>query len=450
MHTMTHAEIPAPPARRERILIALLAACSAAVLLLTPAPAAAAEETVRSVDVRIEYSGATPPSVMQDRIRNSVESTGRRALEGKTLEDALALRQSLQDVLRNIFNEVLSGYAVDDMTLTIAPSTILALRLRPDGPVIGGVHVALDLPQSIHPTWNQLFQQSGESIGAELETLFAGVPVRSAAWSQNLLRTMVETLPLIADTYPGFTPEVSVVVGETTDVVLRLRASENPIKIVTSGIRSNTIPSLLLDTLKFKLGSEAELLLGLPVEFARRKEAVLMREITRALEESDQKRRYFLTFQVYLTIGRQTNVLVQAESARYSGFLRGRVSLGKTDRNPDFEGHYGLFVRPGTELFTEVNFFPGPIEMQANLGFGHRFSKDLYIAAGRNFTDGLNRMWVTYIVSPSIQLSWERGVEETKKKLYEGAITYRAHEYFSIELVTDFRTDVWLRFVANL
>jgi hypothetical protein len=88
--------------------------------------------------------------------------------------------------------------------------------------------------------------------------------------------------------------------------------------------------------------------------------------------------------------------------------------------------------------------------MQPNLGIGRRFGSHLYAGAGRDLKEGLNRVWSTYAINPVFLMSWESGVTQAKKERNEGSITYRAHEYFSVELVTDFRTDVWLRFVANL
>lgn len=415
-----------------------------------PQSARAQTDTIRSLEVRLQFSGVEPPSALQDRIRNSLDVTGRKALEGKSIAEATQLRASLLDVLKKIFDEVLSGFVVDNIDLKIAPSSVLTVRLSAVGPMVRSVRADVELAQSIHPIWNQLFQQSADAIAERLSEMFAGVPVKSASWSTILLQRMVETLPDLSQTFPGFDFTVSVTVGETTLVDLSMRSKETPIRTVTTAIRSTTIPSLLLDDLKMRLSTQSEFMLGLPVEFARRKEAVLMRELTRVLEQTGHKKRLYLNYDVHLSIGRQTRVVVQAESTRFSGFLRGKVSLGKTARNPDVEGHYGIFVSPGTEIFSEVNFFPGPVEMQTNLGLGHRFAESFYLAAGRNVNEGLNRVWVSYQVSPDIILSWEKGVVEEKKEWIEGSVTYRAHEYFSVELVTDFRTDVWLRFVANL
>jgi hypothetical protein len=216
-------------------------------------------------------------------------------------------------------------------------------------------------------------------------------------------------------------------------------------------MRSTTMPSLLLDRLKFDMAAQAETLVGLPVEFAHSHEKDILDFFHEYLTRNSQIQRLGLEVELKMLLAKKNITLsVIVDSGKYSGFLRGKVSVGRETWNPDIEGRLGVFFSKGTEIFSEVNFYPGPIEFKFNLGIGRRIGPNLYVAAGRNFVDDLNRAWISYYLTEDVILSWERNVAEDLRKNNEGSITFKAHDYFSFEVVSDLHTDVWVRLTANL
>ncbi len=401
--------------------------------------------------VRVDVNFRTPvPEPLRHRIVDSVGNVGEKALQGKTIEEAESLKTSLSQVMKKIFTEVLSGFKVHDLSVQIGPPAVIFIDLEAEQPQIDSVRLEV-VPQSgIHPCWTQFFKERLVDAQEELSVEFKGAPVGSLRWSAELLNRKAGDRLALEKEFVDFEMDTQMEMASETIVRVSIKPATQTIRSVSVKTRSTTFPSILLERLKFDMAVQAESLVGLPVEFARSHEKEINDLFYNYLSENSQARKFGLKIDIKPQYSRRTVLSVKAESAKYSGFLRGKVSLGKENRNPDIEGHLGLFVRKGPEIFTELNFLPGPIEFQMNFGVGRRIGPHFYAAAGRNFIDGLNRVWLNYYLSEDIIVSWKKNVVDIDNEKNEGIVTFKAHDFFSFDLATDFRTDVWLRFVANL
>lgn len=406
---------------------------------------------VEGLSVKLEFRGNIPAPI-KTRIEESVKNVGIKALEGKSIEEAEALKVSLEQVMKKIFNEVLSGFQVLDLKMELGPPAVITLELDVEKPQIEKVKFELVPQAGIHEYWHSQFFEKLRETEAGLSEQLSGIPVESARWTGVIVSGIVREQLARVDYFIGFELEPDVEIGTETLIRLSVKPVSQTVRSVTVKTRSTTMPSLLLERLKFDLATHAEFLIGLPIEFALAHEKDIIDYFYDYVESNSQANRLGLEIEVKPVLNeRNFTIKVRAESEKYSGFLRGKVSVGKETRNPDIEGHLGLFVRKGTEIFSEINFLPGPIELQFNLGVGQRLGgSSIYVAAGRDFVDNINRIWLNYYLTEDVVFSWEKNVVNIEKERIEGSVTFKAHDFFSVDLVTDFHTDVWVRFVANL
>ncbi len=432
----------------KRLFPALAVMCFA---LAISGAAAKAQQTVEDVAIDLRASAPEPPEAMKQKIIFSVRQVGLKALQGKTLEEAEDIKPDLTPLMERIFNQVLAGYTVKAVDITVGRATSIRLDIEPEGPFIEDLAVLPGFEGDVHQVWEEMLAPELKSVRDSLAGIFRAVPVSSAPWAaKTLAGTISESAPL-DKLFPGFHAEpVLEMEGGKATLNLNLKASGGAIRVANLKVRSNTIPSMALEKLKFEAAARTSLLVGLPVEFAAERKEAIASAMAAFLAESSIAKSLYLDMTVKIQTGFTTRVAVIAESEKYSGFLRGYVKLGEDSRNPDIEAHIGAFPIKRIEAFTELNFFPGPIALQANVGVGFKLNPKFYGAVGRNFIDGINRIWLNTYVTEDIILSWEKGVVEDNRKDIEGSITFKAHEFFSFTATTDFNTDIWLAIIANL
>jgi len=81
--------------------------------------------------ITVDISFRTPvPEPLRLQIVDSVENVGKKALQGKTVEEAESLKASLAQVMKKIFTEVLSGFKVHDLSVRIGPPVLITVDLE--------------------------------------------------------------------------------------------------------------------------------------------------------------------------------------------------------------------------------------------------------------------------------------------------------------------------------
>ncbi len=405
-------------------------------------------QTVREVDVRLHIYDNLPESVEQ-RIHTSLMKVGERALLGKPLDEANRLKSSISQVMKKIFNEVLGGFKVLDLTVDIGERSSIDLFLEPLSPQIKSVKIEIIPQGGISAEWTYLFRKRLEGVEENLTEKLSGLPVESSKWSLPLVESLIIGEMDCSTRFPGISSDMEVTIGSETTVRLMLSPASKTIRSIAVKTRSTTVPSLALERIKFNVAAHADLLIGLPVVFAKEEEASILETFHQALQDNSFGRKLRLRYEIKATMQSRTVLSVIAESEKYSGFARVKVGFGQEDRNPDIEAHLGFFPVDDTEIFSEINFFPGPIDLQFNLGIGRRLG-NFYAAGGRNFIDGLNRIWLNYYITEDIVAAWEKNVVDIENEKIEGSLTFKAHDFFSFQLVTNFQEDIWIQFTVNL
>lgn len=419
-------------------------------VLLAAAPCAAGAETVQSVTVRVRFESNTPPPVISEKITFSVEQVVIKALQDKSVDEAATLKGELTELMEKIFNQVLGGYLVRGVDIDIAAETRVDILLEPIKPFVQSLDVALEFEGAVHPAWNDLLAAERDTVRRQVEPFLASIPVLSDRWTE---KTIVEHLPEIVDLsglFPGFAVEPELDIAENAVLRLRLRAQGDTIRDAGVKMRSNTIPSLALEQLKYDAAVRADLLIGLPLNFANARQNVIHDDIVRYLQHSRAAQMLRIDMDLKLLLQPHARLIFVVNSRKFNGFLRAKLSLGEEDSNPDIEGHIGVVAIEQVEIFAEFNVLPGPIEVDVDFGVGRRFGHFLYAGTGIETTEGHRRIWLDAYLTEDLIVSWEKGVSEDPKRDIEGSIKFRAHDFFSFDIVSDFNTDIWLRFNANL
>ncbi|MFA6448413.1 MAG: hypothetical protein WCX65_03005 [bacterium] len=436
--------------RRIKSFFAAALAIGAVLAAACPAKAQDAQARIDKLAVKINFRTPAPEPI-RARIVSSVESVGSKALKGKTVDEAVAMQASLAQVMKKIFAEVLSGFEVMDLSIEIGPPVEIRLDLDVERPQVESVRFEIQPQAGIHSNWTRYFAAKLKNAESDMSMSLKGTPVGSSRWSGDIATQMVRDRLAAETELAGFEFDPVMEIEKETVVKIAVKPVGQTIRSVSVKTRSATMPSLLIERLKYDMVAQAETLIGLPVEFARANEQDIIDSFYEYLQENSQVDRLGLEVEIKPVFVKKNVILtVMAESKKYSGFLRGKVSIGREVQNPDVEGHLGVFMRKNTEFFSEINFLPGPIDFQFNLGIGQRIGPHLYVAAGRNFVDGLDRMWANYYLTEDIILSWEKNVYDQEKRYDEASIKFKAHDYFSFDLTSDLRHDVWVRFVTNL
>ncbi|HOO55762.1 MAG TPA: hypothetical protein PLN69_02995 [bacterium] len=420
-----------------------------AVLVSSVTMAQTSAPAIGKISVRLNFA-APVPEVLRQRISESVAKVGEKALIGKSLREAEELKPSLEQVMRKIFNEVISGFEVLNLEVGIGENTAVELDLKGREPRVSSVAFVVSDSLGVSLEWNKVFGKKLKPLEKQFLDALGSTPVESARWSEPLVVELAEKIISQQAYFKGFEVAAEVILREETIVKVALKPVSETIKYVFVKTRSTTMPSLLLERVKFDLAGHAEFMLGLPVEFARENEDEIINSFKTYLEDNSQASRLKLRFNFKSDIQERTLITVQTESSRFNCFLRGKLGLGKEERNPDIEGHLGLIVPGNFELFAEANLLPGPIEGEFDLGLGYHFADVFYAAFGRNFLDSINRIWVDYYITEDIVLSWEKNVTEIEDEDTEGSLTFKAHDFFSISVVSNFQEDTWIRFDVNL
>lgn len=433
--------------------ISVRALCFAIVIAFAAAfacaPAAAEEGKIEYVDVQLEFTDTEVPGVISQRIRTSIQQTGEKALMNKSIEETAQLKDSLVGVMDKIFREVFEGFDIEELSLDVARTSTVKVRLKPREPRVRDLALVIDAP-GIHSTWTPVFETIAEKFKESAMPFIKGLPVESKGWAAGVYVDLMMGTPQFHEIYPGFAVTPALEIAETTTVKLTLQAKDPAIRWVSVKVRSRSIPSLTLERLKYSVASETDVFIGLPVPFAVMQSENITKEALRRFNESNEAKMFGLNFQFSIVPAKIAAVAIRVESDRYRAHLKGKVSIGREERDPDIEGHLGVFLFKRFEGFIEVDFFPGPLDLQTNLGVGLRLGRDLYGAVGREVADGIDRAWFEYYITDDVTVAWERGVAEGIEDDSELSMMLQFFDYYSLEVVTDLHHDIWVRIVANL
>lgn len=396
-----------------------------------------------TVDVS-SAEGTIPPSVAR-RIRASISSIGNRVLVGKE-ESLFQLNAAEYDrVFSDIINRVVVGYVVSDLTIDYGRETAIHVTLQPVGRIIQSVETDIDYG-NLSSEGRRLVEGDLSGVKAAMADLLTGLPVDSAGWADSVSQSAGRDL--LAEALPEFQAGFEVDPGEHTKVRIILSPQGDIVRRGDVEFGKTTIPRVLM----YRAVGEAEAAMkgleGLPIAFVMRHQNDINAHMESLLRQDGFVKRYEIAVTAALYAGERTRLVVDALTDRW--VIRGAAWLdaGRDgNKNTAVDAFLGRYWGKKNLLFGEARFYPGPVDWNVYGGWLHRIGETTSIGYKYDFIDDSGHIVGYQQFGGRWALRYDRDLAERND---EYALSYRVHNYMTVEYVYNEEDGKWLRLIANL
>ena len=408
-------------------------------------PPLAEAAPIRQVDVHVGVTEGDLPLAVEKRIVSSVSSIGNRILVGKE-EDLFRLNSGeYNKVLADIINRVVIGYVVSDLTVNYGSDTSLSVTLAPVGRMIQKVDTEIDYG-NLSPEARQYVEAETKDIPGLMSNLLIGLPVDSVGWAESVSQSAGRDM--FHQLLPEFTANVEVSSGEETKVKIYLIPQGQIVRSSTVTFEKTTVPRLLMLKASEETEFALEHLQGLPVDFVTRKQADISAEMNRILQNDSFIKKYGIATETRLIPGELTELKINALTDHW--IIRTEVWLdaGRDgNKNTTFEGMLGHYVGKRDTIFGETRFYPGPMDWDIFGGWYHHFGSVMDVGYKYNFLNNENHVFGVIPFGEQFALRYDRNF---KTRDNEFGLSYKIHNYMTLEYVYNDKDGKWLRIIANL
>lgn len=405
--------------------------------------ASAQGSSVEAVTVSITAGDVPPPPRVIKRMEQSVATVGEHVLAGRKLAEVESGRGNYEKVIKEVFDRVLVGYSVQEVTITPGETTNIAVRLAPWGDIVRRVVLETDMG-IVAPPVTELVRQDMGDIEGKIGQVLIGMPVESVDWASSVSKSVIREI--LAAQLPEFRANLEINAGAVTTVKLSLTPIGPLVQDARVTLRSRTIPNFLLLEARPVVEEAAQVMRGLPVAFVERHSDYFRQSITGVAMAQPMVSRYSLNLTSNLKPGVDSELAIYAETAKYKVALEGYLDMGRKTDNTSARLHVGTYLGKKDELFAEITFIPGTMTWIFAPGFGHRLGPQTEAGYKYNFSDKAGLIWLKQELGGNWSLRLERTPLSGNN---EFAIRYKLHEFLTAEYI--FTTnDHWLRLVGNL
>ncbi|QDR82081.1 hypothetical protein [Sporomusa termitida] len=411
-------------------------------LTLSTGTGLAAPNTVDKITVTIS-AAEPPPARVAKRMTASVTTVGTQMLAGRPVSEVEASQGSYENLVREIFDRVLVGYTVGQVRITPGTTTHIRVEVVPWGDVVRDVTLEVDFG-GLSPAVKSLIQTDLSRVEDQIANVLTGLPVDSIEWAGGVSTAVIREL--LADQLPEFRSNLEIAGGRTTHIKLSLIPIGPVIDNVHVAMRSRSIPNVLLAKASPAVSGAAGMLRGLPVAFVERHQDYFTERITAAAAGHPITSQYGLQLTPVVEPGRNTEIILNAETSKYRVTLEGSLDMGREENNTAGKLHFGKFTGSRDEVFLEVEFLPDNLTWEFEPGWGHKFTDNTMAGFRYNFSEQESTLWVNHYMGAN----WTLRFEHTPRPEYnEFGVRYKLHDFLSTEYVIT-NKESWLRLVANL
>lgn len=424
---------------------AWLAGGALAAMLWCICPYEAAAAPVSRVDVSVSSTeGDIPPSV-ENRIKASISSIGSRVLVGKE-ENLFRLNaDTYNKVLSDIVNRVVVGYVVADLSADYGVETSISVTLQPVGRLIRNVETVVDYG-NLSPEAERLVRKDLTGIEGRMSALLTGLPVDSVGWAESVSQSAGREL--LATDLPEFQANFEVESGEDTKVRVYLIPQGDIVRTGVLTFRETTVPRLLMYRAADNTGHMLKDLEGLPVAFVGRHREEIEADMRQSLLEDSFIKKYEIEIKTELTAAEKTELKVDALTDHWLIRTEFWMDAGRDgNKNTAFEGLLGHYVGKSDMVFGEARFYPGPMDWNVYFGWMHRFGKEYRVGYKYDFVENASHALAEKSFGDRWTFRYDR---DFKEKNNEYGLSYRIHNYMTVEYVYNDDDGKWLRLIANL
>lgn len=412
-------------------------------LLAITCPAVAQSASVETVTVSVTAGEMPPPARIVKRIERSVATVGEQVLAGRKVTEVTADREKYEKVIKEVFDRVLVGYSVQQVTVTPGETTNIAVRLTPWGDVVRRVVVETDLG-GVSPQAAAIVRQDMGDIESKISEVLVGMPVDAVDWAGSVSKAVIREV--LAARLPEFRANLEITPGKVTTAKLSLIPVGPLVLDARVTLHSRTIPNFLLLEARPVIEEAAQMMRGLPVAFVERHADYFTSTLVKTASAQPVVGRYGLELSAVLTPAVDSELSINAETTKYNVSLEGFLDFGRSADNTSARLHVGSYLGKKDEAFMEVTFIPGTMSWIFAPGWGHRLSPQAEAGLKYDMSDKATILWL----KQDLGGNWSIRLERTPMLNYnEFAVRYKLHEFLSAEYI--FTThENWLRLVGNL
>lgn len=348
-------------------------------LFLAVAQHALSAVVVNEVKVYVSVEKGSVDPIIIERIAKSIRAVSEKVFLGKEIETARALKPKAIDTMKKILNQVITGFYLKELNLTVGSVVEVEAVVIPEEQVVETVRVELDAA-SVHPFWHPVLKDRAAKILPQLEPVLVGLPVQAKEWASEAIQPVLEARLDVEKAFPGFDTTLSVEFGQTTVVNMRLVPKAPLVDSVYVRVSIPDFPVLVAAYLKFALNRESPLLVGLPVKFLKKNHRYLENYWSKRLMGRN-KEKYGITVTVRSEVGTFTLIAVNIVSQNLKLWGEGLINGSNKDPNPELRGM--LWWKFGHRDFAvfRLEAEPAALNADAQVGYLYKASGELAVAA---------------------------------------------------------------------
>ena len=400
---------------------------------------------IEEVGVEVTSSADAIPPAVEKRIAASISSIGNRVLKGKE-ENLFRLNEGQYNkVLADIINRVVVGYVVDDIRASYGTKTMLQVSLSPVGQMIREVETEIDYG-NLSPEAAAYVKKDTEEVPILMNNLLTGLPVDSVGWAESVSESAGRDL--LSQILPEFQANFEVTSGEKTKVRIFLIPQGEIVRTGKVEFHKTTIPRLLLLRAVNETEHAVRSLEGLPVNFVVRHDQELADALNEILQKDSFVTTYGIETQTLLLPGETTVLKIDALTDHWIIRTEAWMDAGRDgNRNTAIEGMLGHFVGKKDVVFGEARLYPGPMDWNVFAGWYHHFGKTLDFGYKYDFIENSNHVFTQIPFGERFSFRYDR---DFQKQENEYGLSYKIHNYMTLEYVYNDEEGRWLRLIANL
>lgn len=400
---------------------------------------------IETVHVQVTATDGAIPEAVEKRIAASISSIGNRVLKGKE-ESLFSLNQGTYNkVLSDIINRVVVGYVVEGIHVSYGEETTLQVSLSPVGQMIREVETEIDYG-NLSPEAAAYVKKDTAEVPILMNNLLTGLPVDSVGWAESVSESAGKDL--LSQILPEFQANFEVQSGEKTKVRIFLIPQGRIVRTGKLTFHKTTIPRLLLLRAANETEHAVRSLEGLPVDFVVRHDRDLAESLNEILKKDSFVTTYGIETKATLLPGETTVLKVDALTDHWIIRTEAWIDAGRDgNRNTAIEGMLGHFVGKKDVVFGEARLYPGPMDWNVFAGWYHHFGQTMDVGYKYDFIEKSNHVFSYVPFGERFAFRYDR---DFKKKENEYGLSYKIHNYMTLEYVYNDEEGRWLRLIANL
>ena len=397
---------------------------------------------VEAIEVKI-LTMSNPPAKVLRRMSESVKTIGEHLLLGRSVIEVSSRRDYYERLVRDVFDRVLVGYTVENVEINPDSAVKINLSITPWGDTVQNISMQIDY-SGIAPEAVVLVKQDMGKLEAEIQGALIGLPIDAVDWASGVARELIREI--LRRQLPEFHFSLDVEAGKNTAVRLSLFPTGPIVREAKVSLRSQSIPNLMIVHARPAIEAQVRTMRGLPIAYVERRLSYFKEQVRNAALADPLIRQFSLNVLPNLSIGTDTEVLVNVETERIRMSAEVFMDTGKERDNISAKAHVGKRIGKQDEVFIEVNVLPGMMTWEFMPGWGHQFGSDTWAGVRYRTND---KEWVGWL-EQGLGGRWLLRVERWPGlDRNEIGLRYKLHDFLSAEFVlTNDRS--WLRMVGHL